>query len=410
MHTENRRNSHLHAGSALLAALLLFAPLSPADTMKEPDWRDGMRDLRTSTALDIEEVADTAWRRFATRMQFDRPRQIVAYSGYANNDSVWVQGRLLANRAPKGPHDDDDWWDNLKATYERWETDEVPGAEVELVYATQRKTVVTDDEGYYYATFSRDARYPRADRVTARYLAPDVSLSAEHHVTLVVPEAHFMVISDVDDTVIHTGITDLLLAAQLTFLNNAKTRKPLAGAAALYREIARAKDGSNPVLYVSNSGWNMYDLLRDFLDLNDFPKGPLLLRDLGFHSEEENTRSHKADTFRQLLERFPTLPVVMIGDSGQHDAELYAAAAREHPERVKAIYIRDVDPDSDSTHDTKVDRIISAHEGSVPMLRGADSTVFAKHMAQIGLLSAEQILAVQASVERDLERDRLGSQ
>ena len=33
---------------------------------------------------------------------------------------------------------------------------------------------------------------------------------------------------------------------------------------------------------------------------------------------------------------------MFIGDSGQHDPEIYGTIAKEFPERVKAIYIRNI--------------------------------------------------------------------
>ncbi|MBT8097176.1 MAG: DUF2183 domain-containing protein, partial [Woeseia sp.] len=221
------------------------------------------------------------------------------------------------------------------------------------------------------------------------------------------PAARFMIISDMDDTVIHTGITRKLLAARLTFFGNARTRKPLDGVADLYRELVDGSDGTarNPVFYVSNSGWNMYDVLDEFLELNKIPPGPLLLRDLG-NVGKRSTKNHKAQTFRRLLERFPTLPAVLIGDSGQHDAALYAELAREFPDRVLGIYIRDVDPFEDSDYDAAVDAIINDGTASgVPMVRGENSDAFAQHMRSIGLLSPSEERQIAKGVEREQAED-----
>ena len=100
---------------------------------------------------------------------------------------------------------------------------------------------------------------------------------------------------------------------------------------------------------------------------------------------------------------------MLLGDSGQADAELYAEAARTHPERIAAIYIRDVDPDADSPRDLGVDGHIHRVAGTgVPMLRVADSAAIARHAAGLGLLDAAAIGAVDAEVARDRERPGLG--
>lgn len=233
-------------------------------------------------------------------------------------------------------------------------------------------------------------------------------MAAQHQVMSIDPAAAFMIISDMDDTVIHTGITDLLMAARLTFLNNARTRKPLAGVAALYRALEKGCDGAarNPFFYVSNSGWNMYDLLKAFIELNDIPQGPLFLRDLGLNPAQRDSSNHKAHTIQMFLKKFPELPAVLIGDSGQHDAALYATIADTFPGRILAIYIRDVDPDHDLPHDAKVDAIFESHANSgLPMLRAGDSPAFARHMQRIGLLPRSVHQSIAAGVERDNNRD-----
>ena len=393
--------------ATMLAAVIAGTAVADDDA-DDGDWRDEFQTFAKRGLLNVEDFADTSWRRFSRRMGFDEPRQIHAYSGYGNERHVWVRGRVLANKPIGGPGDDDSWWDNLRATYERWETDEVAGVDVQLAYGDARQTVTTDDEGYYHARFDADARYPHDSAVFARYVDDDTSLAALHRIALPGRDARYMVISDVDDTVIHTGITDVLLAAKLTFLNNAKTRKPLAGVAGLYRELAGGEDSANPIFYLSNSGWNMYDLLRDFIDLNDIPWGPLLLRDLGLHDKGEGTTDHKANTLRELLLRYPHLPAILIGDSGQHDAALYADIAREFPDRIIAIYIRDIDPDEDSAYDSKVDAIIDDNTTTgVPMLRGRDSDSFAAHLREIGILEADEQQAVAGSVTRDKGRETI---
>ena len=93
---------------------------------------------------------------------------------------------------------------------------------------------------------------------------------------VLIPDASAAVgiISDIDDTVLQSSITDWKTAAQLTFLGNARTRKPLLGVAKLY---AALQAGVNPLFYVSSSPWNLYDLLEDFMRLNEIPPGPIFL-------------------------------------------------------------------------------------------------------------------------------------
>jgi len=227
----------------------------------------------------------------------------------------------------------------------------------------------------------------------------------------VLPQAGIGIISDIDDTVLHSGITDWKTAAQLTFLHNSRTRKPLQGVAKLYQALQAGPDNGvplNPIFYVSSSPWNLYDLLEDFMELNAIPPGPIFLRDLGIDTGKlfkTPGHGHKLDRAVSLIERFPQLRWVLLGDSGQADAELYAQAAQQFGNRIAAIYIRDVDPQTESSYDNGVDAHIARVAGTtVPMLRARDSVAIAEHAAGLGLIAASALPGIAAEVIRDQQR------
>lgn len=397
----------LCVGVIALPACAATASGTAAEQEKEQGWvRHFAASAETSIAK-AEAHADLRWREFKRRMGMEQPRHIAAYRGYGNGEQLWIKGRLLENKPHGGPGEDDGWWDNLKATYERWESDEIAGATLMLTYSDETQHVVTDEEGYYSAAFEVDESFPKTDQVIAQYRAEEQALSATHPVTLLHPDARFVVISDVDDTVIHTGITNLLTSARLTFLHNARTRQPLLGVAELYQALSRGAGDErvNPILYVSNSAWNMYDLLRDFMDLNDLPPGPLLLRDLGLGTD---TSRHKVETISRLVDKYAPLPVILIGDSGQHDAEIYAEIAEHHEKRIAAIFIRDVDPDDDSDYDRKVDRILDRYQDRDAIFkRVTHSGEIARALAPLDLLSEQAVARVDAAVSIDLRQETL---
>jgi len=162
------------------------------------------------------------------------------------------------------------------------------------------------------------------------------------------------------------------------------------------------------VFYVSSSPWNLVDLLEDFLDLNGIPTGPLLLQDLGFGEGKfisPHGHRHKLDRTLDLIAKYPNLKWILCGDSGQEDAQLYAEAVIAHPERILAVYIRDVDPDVDSVFDAQADeRLAAAKATGVPMLRVRDSLAIAEHAATLGVIDDADIDAVDKDVDRDRQR------
>ena len=211
-----------------------------------------------------------------------------------------------------------------------------------------------------------------------------------------------------DDTVIHTGATNLLLMARRTLFGNARLRQPLAGVSAFYRALQHeAEQWTNPLFYVSSSPWNLYDLLEEFLAHNEIPPGPLMLRDYGIDETKlgaEKGHGHKLEKAERIMAAYPDLPFVLIGDSGQDDAEIYAEAAGRYSDRIRAIYIRDVDPYEDTKYDARVDEYIEVAKGhGVPMIRARDSLAMATHAAELELIEPEDVDRVAADVKTDEE-------
>lgn len=369
------------------------------------------------TALEAEDLVDGAWRRINARLGRDQPRHIAAYRGHGDARGVELCGRVLAEEPLGGPGDDDGWWDNLLATYRRFASREVPQAPLKLVFRDAQSHIESDHEGYYSAELATSSLPSELLWDNATASLADGSLAVAQPVLQVAADAAFGVISDIDDTVLHSSIVDWKTAAQLTFLHNARTRKPLDGVAVLYQALQAGASGRSghrrhPVFYVSSSPWNLYDLLEDFMDLNAIPCGPIFLRDLGLESDKflkTAGHGHKLERAIALIERYPHLKWVLAGDSGQADAELYAEAAHAYPDRILAIYIRDVDPGAASPLDRKVDSHIERVTGTaVPMLRAPDSLAMAEHAAGLGLVDAGAVAAVAAEVQRDRARPELG--
>ena len=119
-----------------------------------------------------------------------------------------------------------------------------------------------------------------------------------------------------------------------------------------------------------------------FLEHRDFPLGPLLLRDL---IGTRAGRARKHERIEEVLALHPQLPFVLIGDSGEHDPQIYADIVRAHPGRILAVYIREVRLDPG---DGRVEAVTDAWESEVPFVLAADSDAVRRHAASIGLLTS----------------------
>ena len=337
------------------------------------------------------------------------PPQILPYRGFGSQNQFYLIGRVLENKGLRTPQADDAWWHNARAMYRRFATNEIPGVVVRARFAGETAQVVTDEEGYFELIFHPPAL--PADR--AWHMVPlrlegnraAASVEATGYVLTPSTQSSFGVISDIDDTIIYSHATDLLKLAWITFSNNARTRVALPGVAAFYRALHRGPDNAreNPFFYVSSSAWNIYDMLADVLDFHELPKGPLLLRDMRPNRTTvlQTSHGHKLEKVERILAAFPTLPFVLIGDAGQDDPLIYHQVVVDHPERILAIYIREIGwrVDYAAVHET-AEKVRAL---GVDMLLVKDTRAAALHAAQHGLIAREALPEIRHEREEDIE-------
>ena len=61
-----------------------------------------------------------------------------------------------------------------------------------------------------------------------------------------------------------------------------------------------------------------------------------------FTNLTQRTREYKVDRFQTIYESYPGRNFICIGDSTQSDPEAYSDMYRDHPDWIKAIFIRKV--------------------------------------------------------------------
>ncbi|EMI15760.1 hypothetical protein RMSM_07331 [Rhodopirellula maiorica SM1] len=388
-----------------------------SERVEAESWNRIFKSWLTQTASSADDVMDAGIRRLRKRLGRIGVPAIQPYIGYATHDAIHLSGRVLTNPPIDPDFESDRWWHNLSNAIGRFASDEVPNVKLRATAGGTVASTHSDDEGYFRFELPRETQsddqlfWSPAIMQIDDPKSPSQLSSTTCDVMYVPDQAEFGIISDIDDTILHTGAIDILTMAKLTFLGNARTRAPLCGVAKLYEMLQHngdiRRDPLNPVFYVSSSPWNLYDLIDDFLELNAIPKGPILLRDLGFDETKfiKEGHEHKLTKARRLMQQFDSLPFVLFGDSGQEDARLYAAAAREFGTRIRAIFIRDIDPGRTSEHDQRVDvHVRSAREAGVPMYLVHDSIEVARIAIEHRLLPEEAFQEVVSATQRDRQR------
>jgi phosphatidate phosphatase APP1 len=344
----------------------------------------------------------------------DDPCGVLVYRGYGNAEEVWLQGRAVAQRKIDASRDDDSPLRNLLNTWRRVDSDPLAHARLLLSCRGMSTPCTADDEGFFGGRLPGMGRSSEADEwqpYEAELVAPTRAggtiVSAKGEFLVPPASATCGVISDIDDTVIQARVSNFLAAARTVMLGNARTRLPFPGVAAFYRALRDGATGieRNPIFYVSSSPWNIYDVIVEFMTLQDIPRGPVLLRDWDITFGALAARrhlEHKGTAIRNILATYPALPFILIGDSSQHDPEIYAQIVREFPERIRAIYIRDVTLSSERSAS------INALAGEVVAARSIlilaeDTLGAARHAAAQGWIRPEVLDRVQ-----DAKRDDAG--
>jgi len=198
---------------------------------------------------------------------------------------------------------------------------ELPAAEVERLHATN-----PDDRDWL--AFQAVTR-PGDDRTFAG------------RVRLIGSEG-LSVISDVDDTIKVSMVRDRRALMRNTFL---REFQPVDGMAALYRRWAEAGAAFH---YLSASPWQLFGPLWEFIEDERFPPGTFHLKRFRLKDRSAlglfgSHQAYKSAAVERILSDFPHRRFILVGDSGEHDPEIYGAAARKHPEQVVRVLIRGVD-------------------------------------------------------------------
>lgn len=340
-----------------------------------------------------------------------KPLQIKCYNGYGNRDFVRIGGRVLVQRDLPKTGASDSAWKNFLNSSRNWFTDEVPGARLQARFQEKIVDIKADEEGYFLAEIPFDPPGSGSElwaEVELTLLDPVDDLPVTAQATAQVPGVgcEFGVISDIDDTVMHTGATDLFSMVKNTLLGNAHTRVVFNGVSALYAALARGIDGRgrNPFFYVTSSPWNLYDLITQVFEIRNIPRGTLFMKDWGIDEDKfikSGHHTHKKEAITDVLEFYPELNFILIGDSGQEDPEIYTDILTEFPDRILALYIRDV---TDGPRDAAVQALgEKAREQNVDLILTEESLAIAEHAVGKGYIRKSELPAVAGQQQADRE-------
>lgn len=140
-----------------------------------------------------------------------------------------------------------------------------------------------------------------------------------------------ILISDIDDTILKSHATNYIKLVLKTLFSQLSKRDSFTDTSDFYNKLSEKWS----VIYLSNSTWDIFPLVKAFLNEFKFPSGQVLLQNL-----RDKEIIHKKHVLTKIQLMHPKAKFILIGDEGQKDLSYYFDFAQKHPEQVESIYIR----------------------------------------------------------------------
>lgn len=318
--------------------------------------------------------------------------QLEPLFAFGNSSEIYFKARVVEGYKQSVPSEKKSAARNVLAAVRRYSGSSVPDIKVKAYLGDQEVMVISDGEGIVDGHIKCKStgeneiiRFNFVKEDDVEFQSAEVTFP----VTRYEVDHPLGVISDIDDTILVSKATQVGIKLWLSISKNAYTRRPFPGISKFYKGLSNK--GENPIFYVSSSDWNLNELIKDFLNFRDIPKGPLLLQDL--HVNLKNiwksgggSHAHKGEKIEFIFDLYPQMQFILIGDSGQHDPELYAEAISNHPGRVKAVYIRLIkEMDEERKH------LLDKHKDSIAIAYVKNTDEAIEHAEKHGFLQKTAI-------------------
>jgi phosphatidate phosphatase APP1 len=281
------------------------------------------------------------------------------YRGYANEQELIVMGHVFKPTTAKEYDFQKKNIKNATSVIGMFRIKTQANADVYLEHNKMKIHTKTLNDGYFKFCVPLDQ--------FTRYGWIEYEVSIVHHnETLTTKDSYIRphkgnlgIISDIDDTFLVSHTLNPLKKLYVLLFKNINKRKIYEDVVTHYQALSTAgrenKEEFNAFFYVSSSEWNLYRFIIKFTELHQLPKAVLLLKDIktslkDFFLTGGGNHNHKFDKIKHILEFYPNLEYVLLGDDSQHDAFLYEAICKIFPVTVKAVYIR-------QTGDAKKDKV-----------------------------------------------------
>lgn len=271
------------------------------------------------------------------------------YRGYANEEELIVMGHVFKPTNKKDYTFEKKKFKNASSIINLFRIKTQSNADVYLKHNQSTIHTKTLDDGYFKFCLPVDPN------VGHGWIDYEVSIIHKQK-TIAVKESYIRpklgnlgIISDIDDTFLVSYTKNPFLKIYVLLFRNVNSRKVFEDVVSHYQALSSARrtnnDEQNAFFYVSSSEWNLYRFIIKFTEIHRLPKAVLLLKDIktsltDFFWSGRGDHNHKFEKIKHILEFYPNLKYVLLGDDSQEDPFLYEAICKIFPVNVIAVYIR----------------------------------------------------------------------
>ncbi len=268
--------------------------------------------------------------------------KVEVYGCYGNPRYIVVEGRVFDSRVEQNQTQEDGYLVNIKNKFAQLFNDEKEHEAVTIALDGRDHLVLSDDEGYFEFEFSTSKDH--------FFHAQSIKVSINQGETVTncnafIPSSQEQVgvISDFDDTLVISDVADKFSLLGNIFLKNYKQRTLIKS----MQEIVNRVIGKEHRAFflITGSPKQLHNSIDHFLDHHNFPKRTIITKKLHGDNSDPlfDQLEYKFEKVKKLILLYPNIQWVLLGDSGEMDKEVYTQIQKAYPNRVKNIYIRNVD-------------------------------------------------------------------
>ncbi len=322
----------------------------------------------------------------------DSVATIKVYHGYGHKESLVIYGHVLVAKPEVSPRYTKNIAYNIFHLIKLFFVTPLAGVRLQMQWKDQTFETISEADGFFKFEWHSNSVLPAGWHGLTIHLRDEQNqIKASANGKIFVPHStQYGFISDIDDTVLvsHSSTTGKKL--RVLFTSNPRSRKTFADVVKYYQLLSDAHTEPavpNPFFYVSSSEWNLYDYLNEFFKHNELPKGIFLLNEIKKWHQllklGKTKHQGKLVKLARILQVYPKQRFVLLGDNSQSDPEIYASIANKYPERIVAIYLRNISKKKEAS---TLEWMASIQNKNIPtcLFKHTDDAI--EHSRNIGLI------------------------